>query len=519
VRETVRQPLKDYLRSSASLIKQYASSFPVFKKLASGSAAEVDRAFQNLSEPDMDALLEHSFGRYYETSGLFGTPGSCVAMVDRLKQLGVDEIACLIDFGIDSETVYANLVHLAELRERCAARPEAEAGDSLAAQLRRERVTHLQCTPSMASLLLADPEARGALGQLQQMLVGGEACAPELARDLAAAVPGGLLNMYGPTETTIWSSSHPLRGGEDPVPIGRPILNTRLYVLDARQEPVPPGVAGELWIGGAGVVRGYFGRPELTAERFLPDPFCGEPGARMYRTGDRARWQPDGTALFLGRIDQQVKLRGYRIELGEIESVLRKHSGVRDAVVAMREDKPGDKRLVAYVIPEPGRSVTPGELRAHAGERLPDFMLPAAVVLLSAFPLTPNQKVDRRALPAPDAAVAVASAAAYVAPASDLEATVAGVWKEVLQVPQVGMQDNFFDLGGHSLLIVQVLEKLRKATGHQLPMTDLFRFPTIRSLVDHLSSGGDEGQRERTQERAEARRESMLRRRHRRQRG
>ncbi|HEY8154147.1 MAG TPA: MupA/Atu3671 family FMN-dependent luciferase-like monooxygenase [Myxococcota bacterium] len=520
VRETVREPLKDYLRSSASLIKQYASSFPAFKGIGAGSAADVDRAFQNLSDEDMDALLEHSFGRYYETSGLFGTPGDCVAMVDRLKQIGVDEVACLIDFGIDSEKVFANLTHLDELRERCAARAEAETGDfSIAAQLRREQVTHLQCTPSMAGMLLADPETRGALGQLGQLLVGGEACAPELARDLASRVPGPLLNMYGPTETTIWSTSQRLAPGEGPVPIGRPILNTRLYVLDARQEPVPPGVAGELWIGGAGVVRGYFGRPELTAERFLPDRFAGEPGARMYRTGDRVRYRPDGIVDFLGRIDHQVKLRGYRIELGEIESLLRKHSGVRDAVVVMREDAPGDKRLVAYVIPEAGVAASAADLRAHVRERLPEFMVPAAVMLLDAFPLTPNQKIDRRALPAPDAAVS-APTTAYVAPASDLETTVARVWQEVLQVAQVGMQDNFFDLGGHSLLIVQVLEKLRKATGLQLPMTDLFRFPTIRSLVDHLSAGGDDGeQRQRTQDRADARRESMLRRRQRRQRG
>jgi acyl carrier protein len=192
---------------------------------------------------------------------------------------------------------------------------------------------------------------------------------------------------------------------------------------------------------------------------------------------------------------------------------------VRDAVVLMREDTPGDKRLVAYVVPEPGPSASPADLRAQARERLPEFMVPAAVVLLDAFPLTPNQKIDRRALPAPDAAVAAPSAA-YVAPASDLETTVARVWQEVLQVPQVGMQDNFFDLGGHSLLIVQVLARLRKETGLQVPMTDLFRFPTIRSLVDHLSAGGDDSaQRMQTQDRADARRESMLRRRQRRQRG
>ena len=519
VRETVREPLKDYLRSSASLIKQYASTFPAFKGITSGSAADVDRAFQSLSEEDMDSLLEHSFGRYYETSGLFGTPADCVAFVDRLKQLGVDEVACLIDFGIDSQTVFANLTHLDELRERCAVREASDAGDfSVAAQVRREKVTHLQCTPSMAGMLLADPASRGALSQLGQMLVGGEACAPELARDLAAVVPGTLLNMYGPTETTIWSTTQRLGSGDGSVPIGRPILNTRLYVLDARMQPVPPGVAGELFIGGSGVVRGYRGRPELTAERFLPDPFAQEPGARMYRTGDWVRCRPDGTVEFLGRIDHQVKIRGYRIELGEIESLLRKHSSVRDAVVTLREDTPGDKRLVAYVVPEPGQSPSPAELRAYAKERLPEFMVPSTAVVLAAFPLTPNRKIDRKALPAPDH-TASAREGAYVSPQNEVEARIAKIWQDVLKLPQVGVEDNFFDLGGHSLLIVQVLAKVREATGRHLPMTDLFRFPTIRALAAHLASGGDdEAALEASQDRGAARRELLQRRRGQRQR-
>jgi len=514
VRETVREPLKDYLRSSASLIKQYASTFPAFKNVGGGSAADVDRAFQNLSDSDMDALLEHSFGRYYETSGLFGTPTDCVAIVDRLKRIGVDEVACLIDFGIDSETVFSQLTQLDELRERCSAREPDASGDwSIAAQLRRERVTHLQCTPSMAGMLLADGATRGALAQLDHLLVGGEACPPELARELAALGPRTLLNMYGPTETTIWSSTQQLNGAEGPVLIGRPIANTQLYVLDPRLEPVPPGVAGELFIGGAGVVRGYRGRPELTAERFLPDPFASRPGARMYRTGDLARHQPDGSVEFLGRIDHQVKIRGYRIELGEIESVLRKHSSVRDAVVILREDTPGDKRLVAYVVPEVGQSPSPAELRAYAKERLPEFMVPSTAVVLAAFPQTPNRKIDRKALPAPDHAAAPRESA-YVSPQNEIEARIAKIWQDVLKLPQVGVEDNFFDLGGHSLLIVQVLAKVRESTGKHLPMTDLFRFPTIRTLAAHLASGGDdEAALAASQDRGAARRELLQRRR------
>jgi acyl carrier protein len=426
----------------------------------------------------------------------------------------VDEVACLIDFGVDSETVYANLVHLDELRQRCAAQADDAAGDaSLAALVRREKVTHLQCTPSLAGMLLSEPDTREALGRLEHLLVGGEACPPELARELAARVPGGLLNMYGPTETTIWSTTQRLSGAESTVPIGGPILNTRVYVLDARREPVPPGTPGELFIGGAGVVRGYRGRPELTAERFLPDPFAGEPDARMYRTGDLVRHRRDGTLEFLGRIDHQVKVRGYRIELGEIESLLRKHAALRDAVVVLREDTPGDKRLVAYAIAEPGQAPSPAELRAFAKERLPEFMVPAAVVLLDAFPLTPNRKIDRRALPAPEASAA-ARESAYVSPENDLEARIAKIWQEVLKLPQVGALDNFFDLGGHSLLIVQVLSRVREALGRHLPMTDLFRFPTIRALARHLASGGDdEAALAASQDRGAARRESLGRRR------
>jgi acyl carrier protein len=255
-------------------------------------------------------------------------------------------------------------------------------------------------------------------------------------------------------------------------------------------------VAGELFIGGAGVVRGYRGRAELSAERFLPDPFAGEPGARMYRTGDLARYRADGTVEFLGRIDHQVKVRGYRIELGEIESLLRKHSAVRDAVVVLREDTPGDKRLVAYVVAEPGQTPSVAELRAYAKERLPEFMVPATAVL-----------------PTPDH-VAAARESAYVSPENDLEARIAKIWQDVLKTPQVGALDNFFDLGGHSLLIVQVLARVREALGRHLPMTDLFRFPTIRSLAQHLASGGDdEAALEASQDRGAARREQLQRRR------
>ncbi|RKG66806.1 amino acid adenylation domain-containing protein, partial [Corallococcus exercitus] len=269
---------------------------------------------------------------------------------------------------------------------------------ALAEALEHHAVTHFQCTPSYARALVEEPRALHALGGLRQLLVGGEALPGGLATLLWAHVPT-LLNMYGPTETTVWSSMHRVEAATTgTVSLGRPLANTGLYVLDARLQPVPVGVPGELFIGGEGVVRGYLGRSDLTAERFVPDAFRDEPGTRMYRTGDRARWLADGTLEFLGRIDHQVKLRGFRIEPGEIEAALRAHLEVREAVVAVREDVPGEQRLVAYVVPA---SVDADALREHLRSRLPGYMVPAAFVGLGALPLTPNGKVDRRALPAP----------------------------------------------------------------------------------------------------------------------
>ncbi|WP_253895921.1 non-ribosomal peptide synthetase, partial [Corallococcus exercitus] len=268
---------------------------------------------------------------------------------------------------------------------------------ALSETLEHHAVTHFQCTPSYARALVEEPRALHALGGLRQLLVGGEALPGGLATLLWAHVPTQL-NMYGPTETTVWSSMHRVEAATTgTVSLGRPLANTGLYILDARLQPVPVGVPGELFIGGEGVVRGYLGRPDLTAERFVPDAFRDEPGTRMYRTGDRARWLADGTLEFLGRIDHQVKLRGFRIEPGEIEAALRTHPEVRDAVVAVREDVPGEQRLVAYVVPA---SVDADALREHLRSRLPGYMVPAAFVGLGALPLTPNGKVDRRALPA-----------------------------------------------------------------------------------------------------------------------
>ncbi len=497
VRDLVREPLKHYLGTSLNLLKQYASSFPAFTD-PTGAGKDADDVFKNLSEEEQDAILEHAFERYYETSGLFGTPESCVAMVDTLKGIGVDDIACLIDFGVPTPKVLASLPHLNRLRQRAnahasdsarATNESVETDQSFAAQVGRHEITHLQCTPSMANMLAVGAETRDALRAVRQFMIGGEAFPPPLARELDGLVTGTVTNMYGPTETTIWSSTQVVEGAPDTIPIGRPIANTSIYILDRHHQPVPPGVPGELWIGGDGVVRGYLNRDELTAERFVHDPFR-ESGARMYRTGDLARFRDDGVIEFLGRIDHQVKVRGYRIELGEIEAALRRHEGIRECVVVAREDRPGDQQLVAYFT-STGDGVDTDALRGTLRETLPDFMVPGHFVALAALPLTPNGKIDRRALPAPES-VEPAAAREYAPPTNDTEEVIATVWRETLGLSRVGVNDNFFDSGGHSLLVVRVHRSLSEKIDQPVNLTDLYRFPTIRSLAGYLTEAGDE---------------------------
>jgi natural product biosynthesis luciferase-like monooxygenase protein len=482
VRETVSGPMKAYLRSSTDLIKAAAWTAPIFRERACKNGRTPDALFQeeDLSPEDTEALLDHAFDRYFETSGLFGTPDSCLAMVGRVKEIGVDEIACLIDFGVDSETVLDCLPHLDELRSR--ANKQTESG--IAALMRRHGVTHLQCTPSMARMLALDPEVREGLSRLEVLMVGGEAFPPALCKELRDLVGGRLLNMYGPTETTIWSTVHEIDAADDIVSIGRPIANTQVHVLDALMRPVPIGVAGELYIGGAGVVRGYLGRPELTDERFVRDPFSANKDARMYRTGDRVYWREDGTLAFLGRIDFQVKLRGHRIELGEVEAVLSGHRDVRDVVAAVRDDPSGGQSLVAYVVPVDGEPVRPDVLRAFLGERLPHYMVPSIFVALAALPLTPNGKIDRLALPDPGSASE--PAADLEQPRTQVESEIARIFSETLGYDRVGRKQSFFNLGGHSLSAVQLAFRIRRHFNVEFPLQTLLQAPTVAELAGQI---------------------------------
>ncbi|MCA6096340.1 amino acid adenylation domain-containing protein, partial [Streptomyces sp. SCA3-4] len=338
--------------------------------------------------------------------------------------------------------------------------------------------TVLQGTPSLWQALTGyDPDAVRGL----RKLVGGEALPRELADRLLAA-GGEPTNLYGPTETTIWSTAAVLDGRPGAPTIGGPIANTSVYVLDERLRPVPPRVPGELYIAGSGLAQGYLGRPGLSAERFVADPF-GPAGARMYRTGDLARWGDDRRLEYLGRVDHQVKLRGFRIELGEIESVLARHEDVAQAVVVLREDRPGDKRLAGYVVPVPGRSADSGALRTYIASHLPEYMVPSAVVVLEALPMTPNGKLDRRALPVPAAAPADRATAA---PRSPREEIMCGLFAEVLGVESVAADDSFFDVGGHSLLATRLMSRIRTVFGAEVPVRALFEHPTVAGLATQL---------------------------------
>ena len=419
--------------------------------------------------------------------------------------------------------------------------PVVGAGDRLRELLERVRPDVMQATPATWKMLLLAGWEAGAPGSDRlRVFSGGEALARDLADELLARAKE-VWNLYGPTETTIWSAVARVLPDERAIAVGRPIANTRAYVLDKLLQPLPMGATGELWIAGAGLARGYLDRPELTAERFLRDPFvsdsessgrptsngspspmrfsrAGEP--RMYRTGDLARWVEaaagdsqgecaSGELQCLGRVDNQVKLRGFRIEMGEIEALLSGVAGVRECVAVVREDRPGDQRLTAYCVCD--EVVDASVLRAAARESLPAYMVPAAYAFVDALPLTPNGKVDRRALQRLAAPQADApERGGFTPPKDETEARVAEVWKAVLGVEQVAVTANFFDLGGHSLLLAQVRAELQEVLERELTIIELFQYPTVRLLAQHLGgSDSNRAQRARGKSMAAHRRERM----------
>jgi amino acid adenylation domain-containing protein len=365
------------------------------------------------------------------------------------------------------------------------AQPEGHRdGEYLVRAIREHNVTVLQTVPSLLRLLL-DQKDFGKCRSLKQVHCGGESLPADLVMRFFDCLDAQLHNLYGPTEACINAAWWTCRHGErrTNIPIGHPISNMKIYLLDRFLQPVPVGVPGELHIAGAGLSRGYLNRPELTAERFIPDIFSLEPGARLYRTGDLARYLPGGEIEFLGRIDTQVKLRGFRIELQEIETVLAEHACVKETVVTSVEFSPGDTCLVAYVVPRDSAEPSNTNLRAFLKDRLPDYMVPAVFVSLDALPRLPNGKVDRRALPHPGQAAQPGPKDGFEAPRNAGEEAIAKIWCQVLGLRQVGVHDNFFDLGGHSLLATMVISRVNDVLGMQIPLRTIFDAPTIAEMA------------------------------------
>ena len=378
---------------------------------------------------------------------------------------------------------------------------------TIANEITRHGITHLQMTPSLAHMLMLDSNALPVLSSLKHILLGGEAVPAALIHRIRQVFKGRIHNMYGPTETTIWSATYPVEEPGTIVPIGRPIANTQIYLLDSELKPVPVGETGELFIGGDGVARGYWRKPDLTAEKFVVIPSLSP--HRIYRTGDLARFLPNGNIEFLGRADYQIKLRGHRIEPGEIEAALEQYPGVKQAVVVLREDREGDRRLVAYLVAESGASVTAPALRSALGLKLPEAMVPAAFVFLPSLPLTANGKIDRKALlglPPPSISVSSTASESQTTHGSEMERIVGEAWQEALGVPSVGLNDNFFDLGAHSLTVAEVQAKLQNDLGREISIVDLFQYSTISSLSRHLAGSQSADAASQVSDRAQRRR-------------
>ncbi|HEY0753746.1 MAG TPA: amino acid adenylation domain-containing protein [Ktedonobacteraceae bacterium] len=393
-----------------------------------------------------------------------------------------DRLLAVTTFSFDIAGLEILLPLITGAQVILSSREVAADGEQLAELMREREITMMQATPATWQLLLAAGWS-GSPGL--KILCGGEALPTDLARQLLKR-GAEVWNMYGPTETTIWSTIARLSMDMTRISIGRPIANTQAYILDRAGRLVPPGVVGELHLGGDGLARGYRERPDLTAERFLPDPFSSQAGARMYQTGDLAHWLPDGSLECLGRVDHQVKIRGFRIELGEIEHALRNQPGVHASVVTLYEQPPGYQRLVAYLVRANKQAIDFAELRDALKRLLPDYMLPSAFVLLDKLPLLANGKLNRKALPAPDQE-RPQQTTPFVAARTEIEQKLARIWSDVLGIASVGIQDNFFDLGGHSLLIPQVYSRLRAEGYTDLTMVDLFHYPTIKLLSERLA--------------------------------
>jgi natural product biosynthesis luciferase-like monooxygenase protein len=495
VRRKALQPFKNYLRSSVGLISSLIRSL------------KLDLDLSRMQEDDLDDLLGFAAERYMGNSGLFGTPETCLEMAENVRSIGVNEIACLVDFGVDFASTMQSIHHIQEIRDRFN-RASEPADYSIASQALRYCATLLQCTPSLMRMLMQGRAGQPVLGSLRALLLGGEPVPLPLVQEISKTFHGRIVNMYGPTETTIWSAAQELNVTEQQVLIGSPIANTQIYVVNPDLQPCPTGITGELCIGGEGVARGYLGDPGLTAERFLPDPFATVPGARIYKTGDLGRFQNDGRIDLAGRADQQVKIRGHRIELGEVEATLNKAPGVR-ASVALKQVESADETLVAYLVGS-DREIELAAVRNFLRNHLPPYMVPGKMHVVHDLPLSPNGKIDRKALPRLQIVERSLPSQSPVAPAGGLQSTIQGIWKEILKTDHISLDDNFFDIGGHSLLMVQVHERIQHVLDRTFPLITLLHHPTVRSITSFLENSGAAAQPTSTPETMMQQRKAVL---------
>ncbi|EAN6152261.1 amino acid adenylation domain-containing protein [Salmonella enterica] len=445
-------------------------------------------------EPVLVGLTPENLAYIIYTSGSTGRPkgvmlphGAVInflyAMRDRLGFTANDGMLAVTTPSFDIAVLELYLPLITGGRIVLTSRKEMRDGAALARLVAHRDVTFMQATPSTWRMML---EAGWQGSPQLTALCGGEALDRELCNRLVCATRR-FWNMYGPTETTVWSTCQRIEDVDTPISIGTPVAETTVRILNGQGLLQPVGVAGELYIGGAGLARGYLWQPELTAERFIPDRYSEEPGMRLYRTGDLARWRRDGTIEYLGRNDHQVKLRGFRIELGEIEACLQAHPAVRECIVMVREDRTGEKRLVAYIVANADLGTSPvAVLRAHASQTLPEFMVPTAIVTLPAFPLTPNGKVDRNAMPEPD--LTSLATREYAAPKGHVEMALAEIWQQLLGVSRVGRTDHFFELGGHSLLALRLIEGINATLGVEFALRDLFANPVLSQMAKQLTA-------------------------------
>ncbi|MFQ4144472.1 non-ribosomal peptide synthetase [Chlorogloeopsis sp. ULAP02] len=451
-------------------------------------------AHSSTENPD-SRVTANNLAYIIHTSGSTGTPkgvllehqGLCNLVQAQIDIFDVQGDSCILQFASSSfdASIWEIVMALGSGAKLCLGTSiSLLPGPDFIKLLREQAITHITLPPSVLATLPNEE-----LPDLQVVIVAGEACTQDLVAKWA--IDKKFFNAYGPTESTVCATvvECQLNNNGQP-PIGRAIANTQTYILDRHLRPLPIGVIGELYIGGIGLARGYLNRPDLTAERFIPNPFSQQPKARLYKTGDLARYGSDGMIEYVGRIDFQVKIRGFRIELGEIEAVLSQHPKLQQTAVIAREDTPDEKQIVAYVVPIPASVPTTSELRNFLKERFPGYMMPSAFVILDSLPLTPNGKINRQVLPPPDI-LCPELADSYVMPQTELERTIATIWQQTLNIEKVGIHDNFFDIGGDSLLMLKVHSQLSQTFPKELSMLDLLKYTTINSLAQYLHQSED----------------------------